>query len=122
MVSFLCSLLIPYWTSLCVLRSRQSSLYETLLQCNTLSKHHHYKVLEVDSKIDYKELKKAYYSIVFIYHPDRKPEEQDKELGMYQYIYIYIYICVCIYIHIYVCMYVYICVHLPSGQEVGGMI
>eukprot|EP00596_Hydrurales_sp_CCMP1899_P010652 CAMPEP_0119039090 /NCGR_PEP_ID=MMETSP1177-20130426/8399_1 /TAXON_ID=2985 /ORGANISM="Ochromonas sp, Strain CCMP1899" /LENGTH=331 /DNA_ID=CAMNT_0007002527 /DNA_START=347 /DNA_END=1342 /DNA_ORIENTATION=- len=41
----------------------------------------YYKVLEVDSKIDYKELKKAYYSIVFIYHPDRKPEEQDKELA-----------------------------------------
>lgn len=29
----------------------------------------YYKVLEVDSKIDYKDLKKAYYSIVFIYHP-----------------------------------------------------
>jgi hypothetical protein len=42
--SFLCSLLIPYWTSLCVLRGtcRQSSLYETLFHCNTLSKHHHH--------------------------------------------------------------------------------
>jgi hypothetical protein len=40
---FLCSLLMPYWTSLCVLRRtcRQTSLYETLFHCNTQSKHHH---------------------------------------------------------------------------------
>jgi hypothetical protein len=38
---FLCSLLMSYWTSLCVLR-RQSSLYETLFHCNTLSKRHHH--------------------------------------------------------------------------------
>jgi hypothetical protein len=41
---FLYSSLMPYWTSLCVLRRtcRQSSLYETLSHCNTLSKHHHH--------------------------------------------------------------------------------
>jgi len=34
---------MPYWTCLCVLRRtyRQSSLYETLFHCITLSKHHH---------------------------------------------------------------------------------
>jgi hypothetical protein len=39
-----CSLLMPYWTSLFVLRRtcRQSSLYETLFHCNILSKYHHY--------------------------------------------------------------------------------
>jgi hypothetical protein len=35
---------MPYWLGLCVLRRtwRQSSLYETLFHCNTLSKHHHH--------------------------------------------------------------------------------
>jgi hypothetical protein len=44
---FLCSLLMPYWLGLCVLRRtcRQSSLYETLFHCNTLSKHHHHHLL-----------------------------------------------------------------------------
>jgi hypothetical protein len=39
-------LLMPYWLGLCVLRRtcRQSSLYETLFHCNTLSKHHHHQV------------------------------------------------------------------------------
>jgi DnaJ domain len=41
----------------------------------------YYSVLEVDSKIVPKDLKKAYYSIVFIYHPDRKSEVADKELA-----------------------------------------
>jgi hypothetical protein len=42
-VYFLCSLLMPYWTSLCVLRRtcRQSSLYETLFHCNIQNKNHH---------------------------------------------------------------------------------
>jgi T-complex protein 1 subunit alpha len=41
---FLCSLLMPYWTSLYVLRRtcRQSNLYGTLFHCNILSKHHHH--------------------------------------------------------------------------------
>jgi hypothetical protein len=36
--------LMLYWTSLCVLRRtyRQSTLYETLFHCNTLSKPHHH--------------------------------------------------------------------------------
>jgi hypothetical protein len=40
----LCSLLLPYWTSLFVLRRtcRQSGLCETLFHCNTLSKHHYH--------------------------------------------------------------------------------
>lgn len=41
----------------------------------------YYNVLEVDSNIAGKELKKAYYSIVFIYHPDRKSEVAEKELA-----------------------------------------
>ena len=41
----------------------------------------YYSVLEVDSKILPKELKKAYYSIVFVYHPDRKSEVADKDLA-----------------------------------------
>ena len=41
----------------------------------------YYSVLEVDSKIAAKDLKKAYYSIVFIYHPDRKLDVADKELA-----------------------------------------
>jgi DnaJ domain len=41
----------------------------------------YYSVLEVDSKIVPKDLKKAYYSIVFIYHPDRKSEVAEKELA-----------------------------------------
>jgi hypothetical protein len=55
---FLCSLLVPYWTSLCVLRRkcRQSSLYETLFHCNTRSKHHHhawidYVYVHVESRL-----------------------------------------------------------------------
>jgi hypothetical protein len=38
---FLWSLLMLYWTSLCVLRRtcRQSSLYETLFQCNILRRY-----------------------------------------------------------------------------------
>jgi hypothetical protein len=39
---FLCSLLLPYWTSLCVFRVEKSSLYETFFYCNILSKHHHH--------------------------------------------------------------------------------
>jgi hypothetical protein len=40
-----CSLLMPYWRSFCVLSRtcRQISLYETLSHCNTLSKHHHHQ-------------------------------------------------------------------------------
>ena len=41
----------------------------------------YYSVLEVDSKIAVKDLKKAYYSIVFIYHPDRKADVVEKELA-----------------------------------------
>ena len=41
----------------------------------------YYSVLEVDSKILPKDLKKAYYSIVFVYHPDRKSEVADKDLA-----------------------------------------
>ena len=41
----------------------------------------YYSVLEVDSKIAVKGLKKAYYSIVFIYHPDRKADVVEKELA-----------------------------------------
>lgn len=33
----------------------------------------------MDSKVTNKELKKAYYGIVFDYHPDRKSEVVDKE-------------------------------------------
>jgi hypothetical protein len=49
MLPFLCSLLMPYWTSLCVLRRtrRQGSLYETLFHCNTLSKHYHQVALRL---------------------------------------------------------------------------
>jgi Cdc6-like AAA superfamily ATPase len=47
---FLCSLLMPYWTSLCVLRKtcRQDSLYEILFHCNTVSKHHHHQSFDDD--------------------------------------------------------------------------
>ena len=38
----------------------------------------YYSVLEVPSNIDSKELKKAYYKIVFDYHPDRKKTENEK--------------------------------------------
>jgi DnaJ domain len=41
----------------------------------------YYSVLEVDSKILPKDLKKAYYSIVFVYHPDRKSEVAEKDLA-----------------------------------------
>lgn len=41
----------------------------------------YYSVLEVDPKIAAKDLKKAYYSIVFIYHPDRKLDLADKDLA-----------------------------------------
>jgi hypothetical protein len=47
---FLRSLLMPYWTTLCVYvfyvgRVDKSSLYETLFHCNILSKHHHHRVI-----------------------------------------------------------------------------
>ena len=39
-----------------------------------------YKVLEVESSIDKKDLKRAYYKIVFKYHPDNKEGEAAKAL------------------------------------------
>jgi hypothetical protein len=40
---FLCSLLIPYWMGLCVLRSKSWQDYETLFHVVILSKHHHHQ-------------------------------------------------------------------------------
>jgi curved DNA-binding protein CbpA len=40
----------------------------------------YYSVLEVPDSIDPKDLKKAYYKIVFQYHPDRKSTEEEKSL------------------------------------------
>jgi hypothetical protein len=78
--SVLCSLLMPYWTSLCVLRRtcRQSSLYETLFHCNTLSKHHHYQV-------------GAGSVIASITYPSYSPL---RGAGSPTYIHIYMYICI----------------------------
>jgi hypothetical protein len=42
---FLCSLLIPYWMGLCVLRRTCRQDYETLFHVVILSKHHHHHVL-----------------------------------------------------------------------------
>ena len=41
----------------------------------------YYSVLEVDPNVDAKELKKAYYKIVFQYHPDRKNSTSEKMLS-----------------------------------------
>jgi curved DNA-binding protein CbpA len=51
---YLCSLLMPYWTSLCVLRRtcRQSSLYETLFHFNILSKNHHHQPFFIFSRVE----------------------------------------------------------------------
>lgn len=40
----------------------------------------YYSVLDVDSKVDAKELKKAYYKLVFKYHPDNIENESSKSL------------------------------------------
>jgi hypothetical protein len=40
---FLCSLLIPYWMVLCVLRRTCRQDYETLFHVVILSKHHHHQ-------------------------------------------------------------------------------
>jgi hypothetical protein len=79
--SFLCSLLMPYWTSLCLLRRicRQSSLYETLSHCNILSKHHYHHVS---------------WSTI------------SGEETRFFFIYIYINICICISICTYLYLYI----------------
>jgi len=40
----------------------------------------YYKVLETDPNVGVKELKKAYYKVVFKYHPDNKETNAEKEL------------------------------------------
>lgn len=41
----------------------------------------YYSVLEVIDTIDFKQLKKAYYKLVFKYHPDNKVTDEEKELA-----------------------------------------
>jgi hypothetical protein len=41
----------------------------------------YYSVLEIEPTASSQELKKAYYAIVFTYHPDRKAVETEKELA-----------------------------------------
>ena len=41
----------------------------------------YYDVLEANSSYDTKELKKAYYKVVYKYHPDTKETEEEKELS-----------------------------------------
>lgn len=40
----------------------------------------YYSVLEVNAGASFKEIKKSYYRIVFLYHPDRKESEKDKSI------------------------------------------
>jgi hypothetical protein len=51
----------------------------------------YYDVLEADQSYNSKELKKAYYKIVFKYHPDTKINEIDKELCNKQMMVSYLY-------------------------------
>jgi len=51
----------------------------------------YYDVLEADQSCNSKELKKAYYKIVFKYHPDTKINEIDKELCNKQMMVSYLY-------------------------------
>jgi hypothetical protein len=80
---FWCPLLMPYWTSLSVLRRTygQSSLYETLFHCNTLSKHHHHH--HQTSHDDYLYIFQFYVPLLM-------------PICLY-YIDVYVYILVCIY-------------------------
>jgi hypothetical protein len=83
---FLCSILMLFWTTLCVLRRtcRQSSLYETLFHCNTLSKHHHH------SK------RKSQLNVIFSVLGT--PSEQ---VNLFINIFTYMYLYLCIYINMY---------------------
>ena len=40
----------------------------------------YYSVLEVNAGASFKEIKKSYYRIVFLYHPDRKESEKEKNI------------------------------------------
>jgi len=40
----------------------------------------YYSVLEVDASASFKEIKKSYYRIVFLFHPDRKESEAEKSI------------------------------------------
>ena len=88
----------------------------------------YYDVLEAKQFYDSKELKKAYYKIVFKYHPDNKINDIDKELCNKQmmvsyfnsYIHIYIYI-ICYNPHI-ICLDLLIAHHSTSLYMLSSLI
>jgi hypothetical protein len=62
---FFCSLLMPYWTSLCVLRRtcRQSSLNGTLFHYNSLSKPHHHISTASSAKYEWEYSIMSYFAV-----------------------------------------------------------
>jgi hypothetical protein len=141
----LCILLMPYWTSLCVLRRtcRQSSLYGTLFHCNTLSDYHHHicacfisiiirptciYMLKYLCRYNYIYKRSMYIDIyIYIYIHIIRPIMMvclhgrncvRCLFGRYMYIYKYIHTCIYINIciYIYVYMYTYICVRCLFGR------
>jgi hypothetical protein len=80
----LCSLLMPYWLSLCVLlrTCRQNRLYETLFHTIIiLSKHHHHHHIYSHINIQYTD--KCMYIYIQMYTTDRG-------YGVIAYVYVYI--------------------------------
>eukprot|EP01038_Epipyxis_sp_PR26KG_P004776 gene4776-6698_t len=57
-----------------------TKFYDTNLYPKLDFNEDYYNVLEVDPNINAKELKKAYYKIVFKYHPDNKETIEEKKL------------------------------------------
>jgi hypothetical protein len=86
---FLCSLLMPYWLSLCVLRRtcRENRLYETLFHTVIILNEHHHCYTCIDRGYEFTHLCRCYCLCV------------TRALQSLCHTYIYIYIYIYVYLH-----------------------
>jgi hypothetical protein len=106
---FLCSLLMPYWLSLCVWCRifRQNRLYETVFPTVIiLSKDHLHHSLWCDSGYNYMYINIYMYIYMNLYI------HVSLHIHIYIYIYIYMYLFIYIYIYLYIYIYIYIYIYM----------